>query len=179
MHKTLNAENLIRQTNNGQIEGISEEKVNCWLGIPYAEKPINDLRFKPPVPKSNWSNILKTATNPLKCMQNGVNNEDCLYLNVITPKISDNLPVLVWIHGGGFVAGGVTDFQNTLKKFAAFNNIIVVSIQYRLGVFGFLYMNTDNAPGNMGLRDQSLAMKWVFENIYHFGGDNFRITVKF
>ena len=112
-------------------------------------------------------------------MQNGVNNEDCLYLNVITPKISDNLPVLVWIHGGGFVAGGVTDFQNTLKKFAASNNIIVVSIQYRLGVFGFLYMNTDNAPGNMGLRDQSLAMKWVFENIYHFGGDNFRITVKF
>lgn len=171
-------ENLVRKTNNGLIEGIASDQVNLWLGVPFAEPPLNLLRFKRPVVKSNWSGILKTATNPKRCMQYGVNNEDCLYLNIIAPKNSSNLPVLVWIHGGGFVSGGASDMQDSFKKFSIKTNTIIVSIQYRLGLFGFLYMGTDNAPGNMGLLDQVLAIKWVYENVHYFGGDNFRITVK-
>ena len=167
------AEDYIRSTNNGLVKGVFSFPLNAWLGIPYAEKPIGDLRFRHPVAKSNWSGLLPTANHKANCME----SEDCLYLNVFAPVVSSNLPVLIWIHGGAFIGGSAQDNQNDLKKFSSQTNIIVVSIAYRLSIFGFLYMGTDNAPGNMGLLDQALAIKWVHENIHYFGGDNSKITV--
>jgi para-nitrobenzyl esterase len=170
---SVKTEDYVRSTNNGLVKGIYSFPLNAWLGIPFAEKPIDDLRFKHPIAKTNWSGILSTANNMASCTE----SEDCLYLNVFTPVISENLPVLVWIHGGAFTGGSARDDQNNLKKFSMQTNTIVVSIAYRLSIFGFLYMGTENAPGNMGLMDQAMAIKWVHENIHYFGGDISRITV--
>ena len=173
----LNAqEDFIRQTANGLVRGRSSNQVNVWLGLPFAEPPINDLRFKRPEPKSNWTGILNTTSAPTNCIQSTGGSEDCLKLNIIVPKnISDTLPVVIWIHGGGFTSGSAA--STGFSKFALYNKVIVVAIQYRLTIFGFMSLNTIDAPGNMGLLDQSLAIKWVYDNIKYFGGDNTRITI--
>ena len=94
----LNAqEDFIRQTTNGLVRGRSSNQVNVWLGLPFAEPPINDLRFKRPEPKSNWTGILDTTSVPPNCIQSTGGSEDCLKLNIIVPKnISDQLPVVIW-----------------------------------------------------------------------------------
>lgn len=176
--------------------GKKKYRVNAWMGIPYAEKPINDMRFKRPVPVKSWGDQVLNATElPNSCFQlidtvitdfDGVDmwnpntnvSEDCLYLSVYTPHPKPrNSPVMVWIYGGGFSMGTSTLKVYDPKIIVAETQLIVVSIQYRLSIFGFLYLDHENAPGNQGLLDQHLALKWIHNNIQYFGGDSTKITL--
>ena len=173
--------------------------VRAWLGIPFAKPPIGSRRFKAPERMDPWTDILNTTEFPATCWQteqivynleaekiwspNTNCSEDCLYLNIWTPVIPNNsqssqpLAVLVWIYGGGFVTGSSALDLYDGKILAATNNVIVVSMQYRLQSLGFLYLDRADAPGNQGLYDQALALEWIYYNIGTFGGDSQRITL--
>ncbi|RMZ96447.1 acetylcholinesterase type 1 [Brachionus plicatilis] len=175
--------------------GKKKYQVNAWLGIPYAEKPIGDLRFKRPVPIKNWDDVMDVTELPNSCYQlhdtlitgfDGVEmwnpntnvSEDCLYLNIWSPHPKPkNSAVMVWIYGGGFTSGTATLKIYDPKIIVAETQTIIVSIQYRLSIFGFLYMDDEKAPGNQGLIDQYLALKWIQNNIQYFGGDSSKITL--
>ncbi|XP_077984264.1 acetylcholinesterase-like [Glandiceps talaboti] len=158
--------------------------VHVYRGIPYAEPPIGDLRFRPPVPRSPWSDEYDASYFRSTCIQPEMplfasdepTDEDCLYLNVYVPQPTPTkAAVMVWIHGGGFVIGSGSSYESS--PLAALNDVIVVTINYRLGVFGFMSTGDSLATGNYGLLDQVLALKWVNENIAAFGGDTDRITI--
>lgn len=190
------------RTLNGQINGECKiipvsysngSKINSevfsWLSIPYAEPPLNQNRFKKPVPVKNWNGIIETKRLPSACIQLPIYqltnySEDCLYLNVYTRsdvymnKNKTLNPVLVWIHGGGFVIGGTEESSHEPSTIVAMSGAVVVAIQYRLDVFGFLSLDQTNATGNQGILDQSLALKWIYENIQSFGGDPSKITIQ-
>ncbi|GAU90211.1 hypothetical protein RvY_02661 [Ramazzottius varieornatus] len=171
------------------------KSVDEYLGIPFAEPPVGQLRFRKPVPKKKWEGIHNAWTQPNSCMQiidtylgdfsgstmwnaNTRLSEDCLYLNIWVPKPPPtNAPVMVWIYGGGFFSGTITLDVYNGTILASEENIIIVSIQYRLGPFGFFYFGTDETPGNQGLHDQLLALKWIQENIEHFGGHPKYVTL--
>jgi len=200
----------IVHTADGAVQGTAFGDHQEFLGIPFAAPPVGDLRFAPPVPPAPWSGPLQTQQFRSSCPQPPglvVNipstDEDCLYLNVYTPPnvtVPDRrkaeggdgqadredeearlLPVMVWIHGGGFVDGGAASYIGT--QLAARGNIIFVSIQYRLNVFGFLASTalSDTSPrglsGNYGFEDQQAAIAWVVRNIMAFGGNPWRITI--
>lgn len=175
----------------GAVLSTTSGTVRAFLGIPYAESPIGDLRFQKPKPKEQWKGIYEATSPPAICSQPLVRvneffkvtskenrSEDCLFLNVFAPANNDSLhAVLVYFHGGGFSYGGITlDLLDT-SELSARENIITVEVGYRLGAFGFLNLGIEDAPGNMGLYDQVLAMRWVKENINSFGGDPHRITL--
>ncbi|XP_068084715.1 esterase FE4 [Anabrus simplex] len=157
-----------------------------FLGIPYAKPPVGNLRFKAPVPAEPWNGTLEALQEGNVCKQIGttgtaslVGDEDCLFLNVYTPELpgSGSLrPVMVWIHGGGFLFGsGNKDGQG--PEFLLNEGVVYVSINYRLGIFGFLSTEDEAAPGNAGLKDQVLALRWVQQNIAAFGGDPNQVTI--
>merc|ERR1711892_67988 len=167
-------------------EKITEEESSHYVfkGIPYAQSPVGRLRFKAPLPVDKMEGTVDTTKFGSECLQYDVLNkgklkgsEDCLFLNVYTPSKRfriQGLPVLVWIHGGGFTIGSSNQYDPTklLKE-----DVIVVTINYRLGGFGFLSFGNNKISGNMGLKDQALAIDWVRENIGEFGGDPERITI--
>lgn len=184
-------------TEGGKISGIVEETTeekpfSSYYGIPYAKPPVGELRFKDPIASSPWKGVRDGSSMPPPCLQvtfgamfSGIKlppehlegEEDCLFLNVFTPKIAHtkgNLPVMVFIHGGGFFAGSADEYRPhvLLNK-----DIIYVVIQYRLGLLGFLSTEDSVIPGNYGLKDQTLALKWVQNNIKQFGGDPQRVTI--
>jgi para-nitrobenzyl esterase len=185
-----------QQTANGIVEGVvsPDGKVRTFKGIPYATPPIGSLRWKPPQPVKPWKGVLKTVAYPKRAMQGRIfsdmifndegPSEDCLYLNLWMPENHPErkLPVMVWIHGGGFAAGSSSeprqDAGNLSKK-----GVMVVSFNYRLGVFGFLALpeltkeSEHNASGNYGLLDQVAALQWVKDNIAVFGGDPDNVTI--
>jgi para-nitrobenzyl esterase len=179
---------------SGTLEGKTVGAVNAFLGIPFAAPPLGDLRWKPPVPAAKWDGVRKATDFGSHCMQGNVfgdmvfrdpsMSEDCLYLNVWTPaKTSDaKLPVMVWIYGGGFVAGATSE-QRQDGSVLALQNVVVVSMNYRLGVFGFFVHpelakeSGRNAAGNYGLLDQTAALQWVHDNIAAFGGDPGNVTI--
>ncbi|XP_026753176.2 esterase E4-like [Galleria mellonella] len=147
----------------------------AFLGIPYAEPPVGKRRFKAPFPPSPWDGVYE-ANRTVMCPQNGVGQEDCLILNIFTPTkiINELVPVLVYIHGGSFLIGsGPTKGMDYLIK----ENIIVVTINYRLGALGFLCLGIDEAPGNAGMKDQVAALEWIKRNIANFGGDPNEVTI--
>ncbi|KAF5282151.1 hypothetical protein FQR65_LT02848 [Abscondita terminalis] len=191
---------LVIQTNRGKVRGIglksaTEKNVNAWYGIPYAEIPIGELRFKPPLPKKAWNGVLETTVLPNACFQemdtifgdfpgetmwkpNTPISEDCLYLNVVAPNpCPQNASVMVWIHAGGFYSGSSTLDIYDYKTLAAEGNVIVVSMQYRVSSLGFLYFGNSEAPGNVGLLDQILALQWVRDNIAGFSGNPDEVTI--
>ncbi|RAR44086.1 carboxylesterase/lipase family protein [Paenibacillus sp. MDMC362] len=185
---------LVVQTKAGRIQGSSENGVRVWKGIPYAKPPVGPLRFRAPVPPDPWDGIKDaTAFSPM-CLQplestssmlgGGVTktvSEDCLYLNVWAPlnTPAEPLPVMVWIHGGTFVtgAGSLPSYNGT--PFVLRGDVIVVTINYRLGPLGFLHLSPygESFSSNTGLLDQIAALQWVRDHIAGFGGDPERVTV--
>ncbi|XP_044260980.1 juvenile hormone esterase-like [Tribolium madens] len=177
--------------NKGLIKGRiatipnSNKKFYAFQQIPYAAPPIGTLRFQPPVPVNAWDNILDTTKNTKICYQIGVNSieedEDCLYLNVYTPKLpstnsNTSLPVMVFFHGGAFAIGD-SKYSSYGPEFLVNHDVVIVTLNYRLGVFGFLSTQDEVIPGNNGLKDQLFALQWVNKNIHLFGGNSSEITI--
>ncbi|XP_072383018.1 juvenile hormone esterase-like isoform X1 [Diabrotica undecimpunctata] len=159
----------------------------AFQDIPYAQAPTGKNRFKPAIALEGWQEILDVTSNTKICSQpkstspidSLIETEDCLVVNVYTPvKPSTNfsLPVYFWIHGGGFSTGNGAINTYDPKNFMDFG-VVVVTINYRLGVLGFLSTDDENIPGNLGLKDQQFALKWTYENIEAFGGDPKQITI--
>jgi para-nitrobenzyl esterase len=184
---------LVR-TESGVVEGKQAGPVQIFLGIPYSAPPVGELRWKPPAPAAKWTGVRKATEFGAHCMQGPVygditfrdsgGSEDCLYLNVWTPaKTSEaRLPVMVWIHGGGFQAGSTSETRQDGEQLAQ-QGVVVVSMNYRLGIFGFLVHpdlakeSKRNSAGNYGLLDQVAALQWVHQNISAFGGDPSNVTI--
>lgn len=173
------------------VEGI-DQPVNVFLGIPFAKPPVGALRFSPPQPAEPWGSVRDATSHPPMCLQDlewvdiflkmlKINvpsmtvSEDCLYLNIYTPDTKAKLPVLFWIHGGALVNGGASPYDGS--ALSAYGNVVVVVIQYRLGLAGFFSTGSEDARGNWGLLDQVAALQWVQENIEHFGGDPNSVTI--
>ncbi|HEY0763592.1 MAG TPA: carboxylesterase/lipase family protein [Pyrinomonadaceae bacterium] len=184
------------QTANGSVEGrgVQPSGVRIFRGIPFAQPPTGDLRWREPQPAKNWKGVRQAVDFGPRCMQarifddmifrsNGV-SEDCLYLNVWTPAKSnrERLPVLVYFYGGGFVSGDGSEPRYDGESMAA-KGIVVVTVNYRLGVFGFMAHpeltkeSTHGASGNYGFLDQNAALQWVQTNIANFGGDPKGVTI--
>ncbi|XP_046564552.1 cholinesterase 1-like [Haliotis rubra] len=177
----------------GYIQGVERtsregQPYFGYYGIPYAKPPVGDLRFRKPQPHPGVSDIFNATSYGLPCLQRSpmlplnfsfpAMSEDCLTLNVFLPNttdVSSSVPVMVWIHGGGFVYGSASLYEPW--QLVTKGDVIVVTIQYRLGIFGFFSTGNDVAPGNYGLWDQHLALQWVKTNIEAFGGDSNNITI--
>jgi para-nitrobenzyl esterase len=183
------------RTDAGLVEGTvgSDPHVRAYRGIPFAAPPVGDLRWKAPQPVTPWSGVRKAAGFGPRCMQGSIFGdmifrdpigEDCLYLNVWTPaaSVKARLPVMVWIYGGGFQAGSTSEPRQDGERLAA-KGVVVVSMSYRLGVFGFFAHpelsreSGHGASGNQGLLDQIAALQWVKKNISAFGGDPGKVTI--
>ncbi|XP_046491824.1 juvenile hormone esterase-like isoform X1 [Neodiprion pinetum] len=151
-------------------------------GIPFAAPPVGNLRFADPRPPLPWTGVRDASKEGPKCIQFDlmtstiVGEEDCLYLNVATTSLQGSRPVMVWIHGGAFIIGDGSSAMYS-PDYLMKTDIVFVSIQYRLGVLGFLQLDHEVMPGNAGLKDQVAALKWVKENISQFGGDSNNITI--
>ncbi|XP_026763417.2 uncharacterized protein LOC113521939 [Galleria mellonella] len=188
---------VIVETNSGKINGvevksiIENEKYYSFMGIPYAEPPIGDLRFMPPIPHSGWSDILPAKKEKKPCAQNRVpirgtkkfgycGDEDCLHLSIHTPKLPNegdlNLPVIVFIHNEHYRMSSNNSIDYGPDFFMS-ENVVLVMVNHRLGVFGFLSFADELLPGNNGLRDVILALKWIKINIEKFGGDPNKVTL--
>ncbi|XP_077648872.1 cocaine esterase-like isoform X2 [Urocitellus parryii] len=192
----------IRTTHTGQVRGsLVHVKgfnvgVHTFLGIPFAKPPVGPLRFAAPEPPEAWSGVRDGTSHPAMCLQNvdamntealnlGSTNlppipmsEDCLYLSIYAPahaREGSNLPVMVWIHGGALVVGSASMYDGSIL--AAIENVLVVTVQYRLGVLGFFSTGDQHATGNWGYLDQVAALRWVQQNIAHFGGNPDRVTI--
>jgi para-nitrobenzyl esterase len=176
---------------SGLIQGTIEDGLSVYRGIPYAAPPIGDLRWQAPQTAPKWDGVRAANEFGRACIQSNpaitnlpAPSEDCLYLNIWTPARSaeDRLPVMVWIHGGGFVAGATAE-QLYHGEHLAKKGVIVVSIGYRLGALGFLAHpalsaeNDRHVSGNYGLLDMIAALQWVQRNISAFGGNPRRVTI--
>lgn len=169
-------------TASGPVCGFVSNGLTEWLGIPYAAPPVGALRWQPPQPHASWTTTLQALNYPDACPQSGSTtvpqSEDCLYLNVIAPShpAGTRLRVLVWIHGGGFQGGDTATYPG--DHLAQAGNVVFVSLQYRLGVLGFLATSAFGAhAGDYGLEDQQAALRWVKSNIAAFGGDPTNVTI--
>lgn len=170
-------------TKLGQVLGlnITSENGNIFQfrKIPFAKSPEGDLRFRKPELPNPWNGTLDCTAYGHSCMQRGTNvSEDCLYLNVYVPNsldVSAKRAVMVWIHGGSFISGTGADYDGS--TLALHGDVVVVTINYRLNIFGFYDAGDDAAHGNNGLWDQMLALRWVKNNIADYGGDPSRITI--
>jgi len=174
------------QTKSGALRGTVAADHRYFAGIPYAAPPVGPLRWQPPAPVPSWTGF-RDATRPgARCIQDvdhdvdrRETSEDCLSLNVWTPPASgEPRPVLVWIHGGGFTNGS-GDFYNA-RRMIDRGDVIVVTINYRLGALGFLAhpaLGPAGDVGNYGLADQQAALRWVRDNIAGFGGDPAKVTI--
>ena len=179
---------------NGELEGSvsHDSKIRIFRGIPYAAPPVGHLRWQEPQPMTNWSGVRSAAAFGARCMQGRIYSdmvfrdngpsEDCLSLNVWTPAAANHLPVMVWIYGGGFSAGASSEPRQD-GEHLAHHGVVVVSLNYRLGIFGFFSHpalskeSGHNASGNYGLLDQVAALVWVQQNIAAFGGDPEQVTI--
>ena len=192
-------------TSQGNIRGLIKsarngDSFNAFLGVPFARPPIGDLRWQPPQPSPKWEGTLDATKMADVCTQDSLyepakmdGSEDCLYLNVFTKGkglyflhfvvekyysnflISDEKKqVIVWIHGGAFIFGGINIYN---PEYIMEENVVLVTIQYRLNVFGFMSTEDPSAPGNYGSLDQVAALKWIQANIQSFGGDPNAVTI--
>jgi len=191
---TRGASKAVVKIDSGKVKGKSVGSVRVFLGIPYAAPPVGNQRWKPPAPVKPWKGTRNATAFGSRCMQGAVYSdmvfldpgisEDCLYLNVWTPaeNASATLPVMVWIYGGGFVSGATSEPRQNGSNLAK-HGVVVVSMNYRVGIFGF-FAHPDlaaesgrNSAGNYGLLDQVAALEWVKRNIAAFGGDAGNVTI--
>ena len=156
-----------------------KKKVSVFLGIPYAMPPTGDARLMPPRPHRGWQTYdavdwAPVCPQPIKYVgatkNSPVMDEDCLYLNVFTPEtkssVSQLFPVMIYLHGGHFQRGSANEFPG--HQLAANGQVVVVAINYRLGALGFLSTGDHHAPGNYGLLDMAMALRWVYDNVNAF-----------
>ena len=192
----LYASSLTVKTEQGRVRGkaLNDGKVKAFLGLPYAAPPVGELRWKAPAPPARWTGERDATSFGAHCaqgrvyddmiFQDGGESEDCLFLNVYAPanaRPGSKLPVMFWIHGGGF-AGGASSEPRHNGDFLPTKGVILVTINYRVGVFGFLATSdlareADGAAGNYGLLDMVAALHWVKGNIGSFGGDPHNVTI--
>lgn len=180
------------ETGYGKVKGVQEGDITVWKGIRYAKPPIGELRFRSPQPPEPWDDVYDASQfgpaayqmrSPLFETDSVQLSEDCLSLNIWTPGADDKRrPVMVYIHGGTFVTGSGRQRLFDGGSFAKAGDVVLVTINYRLGALGFLYLgeiagSQYASSGNCGLLDQVAALKWVRENISGFGGDPDRVTV--
>lgn len=174
----------------GTLLGTLDTQGAKFLGVPYAAPPVGERRWRPPAPAASWPGTRDATKLGAACPQApspfgpASTNEDCLYANIFVPPgtaPNARLPVFVWFHGGAFVLGSGNDFDGS--ELAASGGMIVVTLNYRLGIFGFLAhpeLSSESTPrgsGNYGLQDQQAALAWVRDNITAFGGDPARVTI--
>lgn len=194
--------NLIVETQYGKVQGYEQGPICVWKGIPFAQPPTEERRFRAPQPPESWTGVRETTRfSPMapQVAEMGANlvgtmgaervvdprpmSEDCLYLNIWSPGTAgEKRPVMVYIHGGAFTLGSASDPWYDGTSFATHHNIVVVSLNYRLGILGFVYLKDlagadTTYTGNCGLLDQIAALQWVRENIAAFGGDPDQVTV--
>ncbi|KAM7344399.1 uncharacterized protein ACRADG_011135 [Cochliomyia hominivorax] len=170
-----------------KMPGYSGGQYEAFLGVPFAKPPIGNLRFRDPEPVLPWQGVLSAKEAKPDCKQRNyliphwpiVGDEDCLYLNIYRPIMNDKepLPVIFYIYGGGFFSGSSNPSIMGPDYFMETGEVIVVVITYRLGPFGFLSTGCSEMPGNFGLKDQLLALKWVHDYIDTFGGDPSEIAL--
>jgi para-nitrobenzyl esterase len=185
---TLGAAAAPVATAEGPVEGSSKDGVTQFLGIPYAKPPVGNLRWMPPQPVTKWTTVWDARKFGPTCAQVTTlgpfagppnSNEDCLYLNVFTPDVKGKMPVLVWIHGGGYFDGASNDYDAT--KLVKQGKLVVVTFNYRLNLFGFLAhpaLEIKGQPsGNYGIMDMQAVLRWVQRNIAAFGGDPNNVTL--
>ncbi|WP_207669850.1 carboxylesterase/lipase family protein [Thermaerobacter sp. FW80] len=186
---------VVVETRYGAVRGRKEGAVCVWKGIPFARPPVGELRFRPPEPPQPWSGVRDaTRFGPASVQPDDrlISNltggatlpqdEDCLYLNIWSPSPEGRRPVMVWIHGGAYLtgAGSIPWYDGT--SFAREGGVVLVTVNYRLGALGFLYLEEAFGPdfagsGNLGILDQIAALRWVKENIAAFGGDPDQVTI--
>jgi para-nitrobenzyl esterase len=176
---------LVVPTDKGLVRGLDTATAREFFGIPYAAPPVGNLRWQPPQPARPWAGV-RDSVVPNNCAQLGApdtgvlntsTSEDCLYLNVYTPTTASArpLPVMVWIHGGGFTGGAGSIYDGA--ELASKGHVIVVTINYRLGAFGYLDLpGLTRGSGDYGLLDQQAALRWVQRNALFFGGDPRDVT---
>jgi para-nitrobenzyl esterase len=189
-------DSTVVKTDTGSIRGklSADGQVRIFLGIPYAAPPVGSLRWQPPQPAQKWQGVRDATDFGHRCIQTNVfqdmvfrdpgQSEDCLNLNVWTPAKNQDakLPVMVWIYGGGYVAGATSEPRQD-GVYLAHKGVVVVSMNYRLGIFGFFVSpelvaeSPKHAAGNYGLMDQTAALRWVQRNIQQFGGDPRNVTI--
>jgi para-nitrobenzyl esterase len=190
------SDSLTVATKDGKVQGAltTDGQVRAFKGIPYAAPPVGNLRWQPPQPPAKWRGTLTTTSFGSHCIQSSSYpdmtfhdpgpSEDCLTLNVWTPTDAKpgTLPVMVWVYGGGFTSGSTSEGRQD-GQFLAHRNVVIVSMNYRLGIFGFFAHpeltaeSPHHASGNYGLMDQAAALTWVKQNIRSFGGDPSNITL--
>ncbi|XP_030380518.1 cholinesterase 1 [Scaptodrosophila lebanonensis] len=169
------------------MPGYQKGEFEAFMGIPYAQPPIGDLRFRNPVPATAWKQTLDASSPKDPCIQKNFflkdwpvyGSEDCLYLNVYRPlrRSAEPLPVMVYFHAGGFFCGSASIGYAGPEYLMDTEQVIMVSMSYRLGPFGFLSTGNEHMPGNFGLKDQRLALQWVQKHIGSFGGDPQLVTI--
>ncbi|HTQ08987.1 MAG TPA: carboxylesterase family protein, partial [Fimbriimonadaceae bacterium] len=172
-------EHPVVESTLGNLRGVEENGLRVFRGIPFAKPPVGGLRFRPPEPPVKWAGIRDATRNAPPAVQPGAaGSEDCLYLNVWAPSGKGPYPVLFWIHGGGNEGGGTAGESGA--GFAR-EEIVVVTVAYRLGAFGFLELGGILAEykesGDNGIRDLEAALRWVRENIVGFGGEPSQVTI--
>ena len=193
------ADDVLVQTRSGKVRGYRElvhgRPLDIFLGVPFADPPVGRKRFQRPEEVTPWEGVLDATQKPNSCSQyvdnmfgrfDGVDmwnantnqSEDCLYLNIWAPPGFDKRrSVMFWIYGGSFVYGSSTLDIYDGKTLAVMNDVVVVSVNYRMGPLGFLYLDRFDAPGNVGLLDQQMALTWLYNNVDNFGGDRHSVTI--
>lgn len=202
---SLSVSSVSLTTTLGQVTGVrraagGDKMVDIFYSIPFAKPPVGELRFRPPLQPDPWTGSLDGTGKPNSCWQaidtsfgrfpgvemwnpNTPMSEDCLYLNVWRPACIENCSqakpksILVWFYGGGFFSGTTTLDIYDATQLSVLNDVIVVSVAYRVGPFGFIYLDDHDVVGNVGLMDQVQGLKWVKENAANLGGSPDSITI--
>lgn len=175
-------------TTTGQLQGLTmstgilQPNYFAFKGVPYAEPPVGNLRFRNPVPHRGWSGVRDAAEHGEHCPHNGWfgldvgGTEDCLFLNVYSPSLTGSRAVMVWVHGGSFDSGSGDSWVYGPDHLVN-AGVVVVTLNYRLGILGFMGTGDGAAQGNYGMKDMVEALRWVRSNIARFGGDPNAVTI--
>ncbi|UYV78352.1 BCHE [Cordylochernes scorpioides] len=171
---------------SGEQKTVSGKLLDIYLSIPYAQPPTGERRFKDPEPITNLSPQINATQFPPSCLQRNFTakyhanknmSEDCLYLNIWTPSQRSNMSVLIFIYGGAFEYGSTDELMNNPQYLAARTDMVIVTMNYRVGSFGFLNLDMEESDGNLGFKDQILSFKWVKKNIRAFRGNPNSVTL--